>query len=72
MVCFKYISANTQHKGDDDDDDASNNRSNWKHLKIVQKVPEQRTGKSRNHETTENSHIGHCTHTSESTDVKVQ
>jgi len=25
-----------------------------------------------NNKTTESSHIGHCTHTSESTDVKVQ
>jgi hypothetical protein len=28
--------------------------------------------KARNPRTTENSHIGHCTHTAESTDVKVQ
>ena len=36
---------------------------NWNHLKIIQKIPEQHTGKARNQGTTENSHIGHCTHT---------
>jgi hypothetical protein len=30
------------------------------------------TGKARNQGTTVSSHIGHCTHTAESTDVKVQ
>jgi hypothetical protein len=30
------------------------------------------TGKARNEGTTENSHIGHCTHTWESTNVKVK
>jgi hypothetical protein len=52
--------------------DTSNNRDNWNHFKIIEKIPEQRTGKARNQGTTENSHIGHCTHTAESTDVKVQ
>jgi hypothetical protein len=42
------------------------------HLKLMQKIPEQYTGKARNQETTENSHIGHCTNTSGSTNVKVQ
>ena len=50
----------------------SNNRGNWNHFQIIQKIPEQNTGKARNQGTTENSHIGHCTHTSESTNVKVQ
>jgi hypothetical protein len=36
------------------------------------KIPEQHNGKARNKGTTENCHIGHCTHTAESTDVKVQ
>jgi hypothetical protein len=40
--------------------------------KIIQKIPEQRTGKARNQGTTENSHIGHCTHSAESTNVKVE
>ena len=39
---------------------------------MTQTVPEQHTGKARNKGTTENSHIGHCTHTTESANVKVQ
>jgi hypothetical protein len=46
--------------------------ANWNDIKIIQKIPEPHTGKARNQGTTENSHTGHCTHTSESTDVKVQ
>jgi hypothetical protein len=52
--------------------DTSNNMGNWNHLKVIQKIPKQRTGKARNQGTTENSHIGHSTHTAESTNVKVQ
>ena len=49
-----------------------NNGGNWNHLKIIQKISEQNTGKARNQGTAENSNIGRCTHTSESTNVKVQ
>jgi len=42
------------------------------HLRIIQAVSEQQSGKTRNNGTTENSHIGNCTHTSEITNVKVQ
>ena len=52
--------------------DTSNNRDNWNHFKITKKIPEQHTGRAQNQGTTENSHMGHCTLTSESTDVKVQ
>jgi hypothetical protein len=52
--------------------DTNNNRGNWNHLKIIQKIPEQRTGKARNEVTTESSYIGHCTHTAESAIVKVR
>jgi hypothetical protein len=45
---------------------------NWKNLKIIQKIPEKRTGKARNQGTTENSHIGHYTRTWKSANVKVQ
>jgi hypothetical protein len=38
----------------------------------IQKMPEQHTGKARNQRATENSHIVYCTHTWESTSVKVQ
>jgi hypothetical protein len=43
--------------------DTNNNYGIWNQLKIIQKIPVQRTGKARNQGTTENSHIGHCTHT---------
>jgi len=39
---------------------------------VIQKVRKQHTRKTCSQGTTENSHIGHCTHTSESTNVKVQ
>jgi len=52
--------------------DPSNTRGNRNHFKVTQTIPEQHTGKSRNQGTIKTSHIGHCTHTSESTNVKVQ
>jgi hypothetical protein len=42
------------------------------YFKVIQKIHEQHTRKPRSQEATENSHIGHCTHTAESTNVKVQ
>ena len=39
---------------------------------IRHKIPPQQTRNARNQGTTENSHIGHCTRTLESTNVKVQ
>ena len=47
-------------------------RDNWNHLKIIQEISEQRSGKAQKQGTTENSHIGHYVHSLESTDVKVQ
>jgi hypothetical protein len=52
--------------------DTSNSCGNCKHLKVIQKIPEQHDGKARNQGTTEQNHIGYGTHTSESTDVSVQ
>jgi hypothetical protein len=49
-----------------------NNRSNWNQLKVIQTLPEQYTGKTQNQGTTNNSHIGHCTHTEDSTNLKAQ
>jgi len=46
--------------------DTSNNRGDWDYFKVIYKICEQHTRKK------ENSHIGYCTHTSESTNVKVQ
>ena len=50
----------------------NNNRDDWDYLKVIQKIREEYTKKTRSQGTTENSHIGHCTHTSESTNVKIQ
>jgi hypothetical protein len=52
--------------------DASNNRGNWNHFKILQKTLEQLTRKARYQGTTENSCIGHSTHTAESANVEEQ
>jgi hypothetical protein len=52
--------------------DTSNKRGIWDHLKTTQTIPEQHPGKARNQRITKNSHIVHCTHTSESSRVKVQ
>jgi len=45
---------------------------NWNNLKIIQTISEQHTRKAINQGTAENSHIGNCTHTSESANVKIQ
>jgi len=45
--------------------------ANYNHLKVIQKIPEQRRPKARSQVTTENKHAGHCTSTGESADVKV-
>ena len=58
---------NVKNKGD-----TGYNRGDLDYSKIIQKIREQHTRRTRSQGTTENSHIGHCTHTSESTNVKVQ
>lgn len=47
-------------------------RDIWNHLKVIQKIPEQHIGLAQNQGTAKNGHTGHCTHTSGSTNVKVQ
>ena len=47
-------------------------RGDWDCFKVIQKICEQHTRKTWSQRTPENSHIGHCTHTSESTNVRVQ
>jgi len=42
------------------------------YFKVIQKIHEQHTRKTKCQGTTENSHIGHCTQTSGSANVKVQ
>jgi len=48
------------------------NKDKWNHLNIIQTLPEQHTWKARNQGTKKQSYTGHCTHTAESTNVKVQ
>jgi len=52
--------------------DTSNKRGNWNHLKIIQTIPKRRTKKAQNPGTADNSHIGHCTYTSECMCTEVQ
>ena len=52
--------------------DTGSNRGDWDYFKVIQKIHQQHTRKTSSQGTPENSHIGHCTHTSESTNVKVQ
>jgi hypothetical protein len=40
--------------------------------KLIHKIPKKHTRKAQNQGTTENSHTGHGTHTSKSTNVKLQ
>ena len=72
IINIRPYSRNTAHVERRNRCDISNNKGNCNHLKIIQKIPEQHIRKARNPGTTENSHIVHCTHTSESTNVNVQ
>jgi ribosomal protein L14E/L6E/L27E len=49
-----------------------NNRNNWNHLKIAEKISKKHKWRARHHGNTENSRTGHCAHAAESTDVNVQ
>jgi hypothetical protein len=61
-VCINY-----SNKNDDDNNNNNNNNNNNgnnnNNLRIIQKMPEQHNGTALNQRATENSHIGHCTHT---------
>jgi hypothetical protein len=57
---------NAAHVGCKNKCNATNNRVNWNHLRVIQKIPERHTEKARNQGN------GQCTHTSESTNVRVQ
>ena len=52
--------------------DTNNGMGNWNHLQINQEIPEQQTWKAQHQGTTDNSHTGHCTHISESINIKAQ
>jgi hypothetical protein len=51
--------------------DTSYGRDSGNCLRFIQKTPEQHTWKTLNKGTTQDSHIGHCTGTSESADPVV-
>ena len=60
---------NTAHVECKNKGDTSNNKDDWDYFKVIQKIHEQQSRKTWSRGTTENSHIGHCTHTAESTNV---
>jgi len=75
MVCFRYIIVNTLHKGDNKDNNNNNNENNnnyYFYLKSLRRYLSNRTGSQEIKELQKNSHIGHCTRTAGSADVKVQ
>jgi hypothetical protein len=72
IVKYKDLNRNTACVECKNKSDTSNNRGHWNHLEIIQIIPEHHTGKAQNQGTADNSHIGHCTHTAESSNVKVQ
>jgi hypothetical protein len=72
ILKYKELTIESQHIWNVKNSDISNNTSDRNLLKITQKIPEQHTGEARHQGTTENSHIGHCTHTAESTNVEAQ
>jgi hypothetical protein len=51
---------------------AVNNKGDSNHFEIICKIPEQLSWKTRHQSTAENSHVGHWTHTSGSTNVNVE
>jgi hypothetical protein len=67
---IRRYNRNTAHVECKNKGDASNNRGNWNHFKVLQKIFEPHTGKARYQGTTENSYIGHSTHTAESANVE--
>ena len=72
ILKYRPYNRNTAHVDCKDRGDTSNNRDDWDYFKVIQKIREQHTRKTWNQGTPENRHIGHSTHTSESTNVKVQ
>jgi hypothetical protein len=44
----------------------------WNNFRITQAISEQQTKRARNYGTANNSHIGHCTRTAKSADIKIK
>jgi len=72
ILKYKDLNRNSAHVECESKSDTINNKGDWNHLKITQTIPEPRTRKAQNKGTAKNNHIGHCTHTTESANVKVQ
>jgi hypothetical protein len=49
---------------------ARNNRDNWHHITVIQKIPEQHTCEERHQGTEKISRTGHCKETAENTNGK--
>ena len=71
-VCNRNFQSNNNNNNNNNYNIINNNRKKWKYLSIIQKILEQHNGKARNQGIRENSHIGHGTRTSGSTNVKAQ
>jgi hypothetical protein len=70
ILKYKDLIIEMQHVECKNKGDASYNRNNWNHFKLLQIILEQRTWKARYQGTTENSYIGHSTHTAGSANVE--
>jgi len=70
---YKDLNRNSAHAECESKSDTINNRGEWNHLKITQTIPEKpHIRKAQNKGTAKNSHIGQCTHTTETANVKIQ
>jgi hypothetical protein len=80
------INQHNNDDDDDDDDDYNNNNNDDVKTKVIvviigahgtvwnsfEKIPQKHSGPARYQRTTKHSHPGHCTHTLESVNVKIQ
>jgi len=61
FIRYKNININSAYVESESKSDNRNNMREWNNLKITQTIPEKHAGKTRNQESTKNSHIGHFT-----------
>ena len=50
--------------------DTNNTRGKWDHFKTIQKISQQNRRKAQTQGSIKKSHIGHCTHFSDSSNVR--
>jgi hypothetical protein len=72
ILKYKHLTIKIQCMWKVKTSDSSNNRGNWNHLKVTQKIPEFHPWTTQPQETTENGHIGHRAHTSQSTNGQLK